>query len=53
MPAVGLAGSHVAVSRIREPLDAPDTVSDRLGIMATAGNYQSQQSRNSPQMNPL
>lgn len=48
----GLVGSHVAVSRIREPLDAPDTVSDRLGIVAAAGNYQSQRSRNSAQMNP-
>ncbi|WP_328544851.1 hypothetical protein [Streptomyces europaeiscabiei] len=35
--ALELVGSHVAVSRIREPLDVPDTVSDRLGIVAAAG----------------
>ncbi|REE66167.1 hypothetical protein BX257_8981 [Streptomyces sp. 3212.3] len=33
-------------------LDALGTVSDRLGIVAAAGNYQSQRSRNSAQMNP-
>jgi hypothetical protein len=45
-------GSHVEVSRIREPLDELGTVSDRLGIVAAEGNYQSQRSRNSAQMNP-
>ena len=48
-----LVGSHVAVSRIREQLDALGTVSDRMGIVAAARNYQSQRSRNSAQMNPL
>lgn len=52
-PRLTVVGSHVPVSRIREPQDATDTVRDRLGHCADASNYQSQRSRNSAQMNPM